>query len=33
MSVDLGVASYLCGLMLILGLICTVGQMRQNSKK
>lgn len=32
MGVDHGVAAYLCGLMIVLGLICTFGQMRQNSK-
>jgi hypothetical protein len=30
MGIDLGVASYLCGLMVVLGLICAIGQMRQS---
>jgi hypothetical protein len=33
MGVDLGVATYLCGLMVVLLLICFFGQMRLKSKE
>ncbi|MBP2654783.1 MAG: hypothetical protein H6Q73_2352 [Firmicutes bacterium] len=33
MGVDVGVAAYLCGIMIVLALVCAIGQMHQKAKQ